>query len=156
MTDVRQAPVSAPEKADSPSRLPAEGGTGRVLVVDDLEPVRTVISRSLAMLGYTADTARDGAQAVSLFTENPALYALALVDVRLPGNMSGVDVVRELRRIRPEIPAILTSGYSLGESMIDSFARVDSVEFLQKPFKLAALASAVQSALGGQLRRESM
>jgi CheY-like chemotaxis protein len=153
MTDVRQSPATAPEGADGPSR-PA--GSGHVLVVDDLEPVRIVISRSLAALGFTVDTARDGAEAVSLFAANPALYALALVDVKLPGRMSGVDVIGELRQIRPEIPAILTSGYSLGEAMIDSFARVDSVGFLQKPFKVAALASAVRQALEGQLRRESM
>jgi DNA-binding NtrC family response regulator len=65
-------------------------------------------------------------------------------------------VVRELRRVRPDLPAVLTSGYSMGQSMIDSFAQVDSVGFLQKPFKFESLASALRTALGGQLRRESM
>jgi DNA-binding NtrC family response regulator len=156
MTDVRQSDFAAPNCADIPSGGPAPSGPARILVVDDSEPVRLVIARAVAKLGFSADLARDGAQALSAFSSNPGLYTLALVDVKLPGEMSGVDVVRELRNLRPELPAVLTSGYNLGEAMIDSFSRVDSVGFLQKPFKLDSLEAALRNALGGQFRRDSM
>jgi CheY-like chemotaxis protein len=156
MTEVRKADAAAPAMAGSEAPFPVPIGTGRILVVDDSEPVRLVISRAVAKLGFTSDLARDGAQAISLFTADPGLYAAALVDVKLPGGMNGVDVVRELRSLRPEFPAVLTSGYTLGEAMIESFARVDSVGFLQKPFKLDSLASALRAALDGQFRRDSM
>jgi CheY-like chemotaxis protein len=156
MNGVREPGAAASEKTGTESQAPGPGATARILVVDDSEPVRLVISRAVTKLGYTSDLARDGEQALSFFAANPGLYAAALVDVKLPGKMSGVDVVRELRLVRPELPAVLTSGYSLGEAMIESFVRVDSVGFLQKPFKLESLAAALQAALGGQFRRESM
>jgi CheY-like chemotaxis protein len=156
MNGVHEHGAAAQVKPAADSPPPGQGATGHILVVDDSEPVRIVISRAVTKLGFTSDLARDGDQAVSLFAANPDLYAAALVDVKLPGKLSGVDVVRELRNLRPELPAVLTSGYSLGEAMIDSFVRVDSVGFLQKPFKLEALAAALQAALGGQFRRESM
>jgi two-component system cell cycle sensor histidine kinase/response regulator CckA len=156
MKEVRQPDVAAPESTGADSQLLGWSGTGRILIVDDSEPVRIVIARAVAKLGFAADLARDGGQALSIFAENPGLYAVALVDVKLPGNMSGVDVVRELRLLRPDIPAVLSSGYSVGEAMIESFARVDSVGFLHKPFKLDALAAALRTALGGQFRRDSM
>jgi DNA-binding NtrC family response regulator len=155
MTDVRQSDFAAPSCADTSSQGTGWGGPARILVVDDSEPVRIVIARAVAKLGFAADLARDGAQALSVFASNPGLYTLALVDVKLPGEMSGVDVVRELRNLRPEFPAVLTSGYNLGETMIDSFARVDSVGFLQKPFKLDSLEAALRKALGDQFRRDS-
>jgi len=156
MKEVRQPDVAAPVATGADSKLLGWSGTGRILVVDDSEPVRLVLGRSVAKLGFASDLAQDGAQALSLFASNPGLYALALVDVKLPGQMSGVDVVRELRLLRPDLPAVLTSGYSLGEVMIASFARVESVGFLQKPFKLDSLAAALRTALDGQLRRDSM
>jgi CheY-like chemotaxis protein len=156
MKEVRQPGVASPETAGAACLLPGPSETGRILVVDDSEPVRIVISRAVAKLGFAADLAPDGAQALSVFAANPGLYAAALVDVKLPGGMSGVDVVRELRLLRPELPAVLTSGYSLGAAMIESFVRVDSVGFLQKPFKLESLAAALHTALDGQFRRDSM
>jgi CheY-like chemotaxis protein len=156
MTEVRKPDAAAPALSGSEAPFAVPIGTGRILVVDDSEPVRLVISRAVAKLGFTTDLARDGVQALTIFAADPNLFAAALVDVKLPGGMSGVDVVRELRTLRPDFPAVLTSGYSLGEAMIESFARVDSVGFLQKPFKLDSLASALRAALDGQFRRDSM
>lgn len=156
MKDVRQSGIAAPERTGAASEPPLPGATRHILVVDDSEPVRIVISRSVAKLGFTSDLACDGAQALSLFAANPGLYAAALVDVKLPGGMSGVDVVRELRLARPEIPAVLTSGYSLGGTMIESFAKVESVGFLQKPFRFESLESTLRAALSGQFLRDSM
>jgi CheY-like chemotaxis protein len=126
----------------------AAGGTGKghILVVDDSEPVGIVVSRAAGRLGYTADLAFDGPQAVSLFVANPALYALAFVDLKLPGGMNGADVVRQLRSIRPDIPAVMTSGYSFEEAA-GTMAGLESVGYLQKPFRLDSLASALQQAL---------
>jgi CheY-like chemotaxis protein len=156
MNGVHEPGAAAPQTTADQSPQPGPGRGRRILVVDDSEPVRLVISRAMAKLGFHADLARDGAEALSMFAANPEVYAAALVDVKLPGKLSGVDVVREIRLLRPEIPAVLTSGYSLGEAMIESFVRVDSVGFLQKPFKLESLSAALQAALGGQFRRESM
>jgi CheY-like chemotaxis protein len=121
-------------------------GRGHILVVDDSEPVGVVVSRAAGRLGYTADLAFDGPQAVSLFAANSGLYALAFVDLKLPGGMNGADVIRELRLIRPDIPAVMTSGYSFEEAA-GSMAGLDSVGYLQKPFKLDSLASALRRAL---------
>jgi CheY-like chemotaxis protein len=138
-----------------PESMAGGTGKGHILVVDDSEPVGVVVSRAADRLGYTADLAFDGPQAVTLFSANPGLYSLAFVDLKLPGGMNGADVVRELRLIRPDIPAVMTSGYSFEEAA-GTMAGLESVGYLQKPFKLDSLASALSQALDPQLRRESM
>ncbi len=130
-------------------------GKGHILVVDDSEPIGVIVSRAAGRLGYTADLAFDGPQAVSLFAANPGLYSLAFVDLKLPGGMNGADVIREFRSIRPDIPAVMTSGYSFEQASV-AMAGLDCIEYLQKPFRLDSLASAMKQALEAQLRRESM
>jgi CheY-like chemotaxis protein len=136
-----------PRMSILPESTSGGGGKGHILVVDDSEPVGVIVSRAAARLGFTADLAFDGPQAISLFTANPGLYALAFVDLKLPGGMNGADVIRELRLIRPGIPAVMTSGYCIEEAA-ESMAGLQSVGYLQKPFRLESLASALNVALG--------
>jgi two-component system, cell cycle sensor histidine kinase and response regulator CckA len=138
-----------------PESMAGGTGKGHILVVDDSEPVGVVVSRAAGRLGYTADLVFDGPQALTLFAANAGIYALAFVDLKLPGGMNGAEVIRELRLIRPDIPAVMTSGYSLEEAA-PSMAGLDCVGYLQKPFRLDTLATALQQALDAQLRRESM
>jgi DNA-binding NtrC family response regulator len=154
MNDVQQPTAVPTDLAGLFPQLISWNGTRHFLVVDDSEPVAIVISKAAAKLGFTSDVAADGPQAVAMFAENPTIYALALVDMRLPGGMSGADVIRELRRIRPDMPAVVTSGYSYEEAAA-AFESLDSAEYLQKPFRLDSLGAAVRAALAPQLRRES-
>ncbi|HMD61420.1 MAG TPA: response regulator [Opitutaceae bacterium] len=124
---------------------PAWRGSGCILVIDDDGPIRTVVARSAARVGFTVDQASDGQQAIALFESNPARYTLVILDFKLPG-MDGTEVVSRLRQLRPDIRVILTSGFSRQEAM-EEFLGLGIAGFLQKPFALETLVSEMRAAL---------
>ena len=121
-------------------------GSGCVLVVDDEDPVRIVVSRAVTRLGFTSNSASSGRDALSLFETDPSLYALAIVDVKMAG-MGGLEVMEKLRVRRPDLPIILMSGYNKCDvpSEPGPFAKTG---FLHKPFRLEALTLEIRAVLG--------
>jgi len=127
------------------ARPQAWSGSGCILVVDDEDPVRTVIERAVARYGFTSNSAPDGPTAIALFDQDPQRYTLALLDVKLPG-MDGLEVMRRLRLTRPDVPVILMSGYNkLNVSSSPSPSAVTG--FLNKPFTLDSLAAELRAVL---------
>lgn len=124
---IEAEPTPARAVPSSPPR-----GNGTILVADDDDAVRNLLGDVLHRLGYQAVLTRDGATAVAQCSADPARFAAALVDLTMPG-LDGHATLRELRRIRPDIPCVLLSGYSEQEARL----REDNAEFtgfLQKPF----------------------
>jgi CheY-like chemotaxis protein len=118
-----------------------------VLVVDDDDEVREVTLKRLESLGYAVIAASNGRAAVALCgPEQP--IALALIDIVMPGGMSGYDVARALGRLRPDIKILLTSGYD-GDAREGEPGAIGSFTVLDKPYDRAVLARAVAEALAG-------
>lgn len=113
---------------------------GHVLLVDDDPVVRMVTTRMMERLGFTVHEAVDGQNALELFPDLPTLE-LALVDMTMPG-MNGLETVHALRESRPDLPALMVSGYS--EDEIPTF---DNGSFLQKPYTLKQLTQALDALL---------
>ena len=115
-------------------------------MVDDEDPVRIVVSKAVTRLGFTSNSASSGREALALFEADPALYSLAIVDVKMAG-MGGIEVMEKLRVRRPDLPIILMSGYNKCEvpSEPGPFAKTG---FLHKPFRLEALTSEIRAVLG--------
>ena len=133
---------------DAPSEQPRAADwkdCARVLIVDDEDAVRTLVAHSVQRLGFVARLADAGPQALSAFEADPASYSLAIVDIKLPG-IDGFEVLRRIRSLRPDIPAILMSGY-YRNGPGPEVASMAPTSFLPKPFTLAALASAIRSIL---------
>ncbi len=120
-------------------------GSGCVLVVDDDNPIRTVVARALSKLGLTAREASDGQQAIELFQACPSLYTLVLMDLNLPG-MDGTGILSRLQRIRPDVRVILMSGMSRTDAL-SQFDGRGLAGFLQKPFPLEALVGEMRAVL---------
>ncbi len=120
-------------------------GTGTILIADDEEPVRDVLANMLARLGFTVVEAPDGAAAASRFRSDPERFAAVLLDVSMP-RRDGLEVLHEIRHLRPEVPVLLISGHGAGE-LLARFAeeRLDGI--VQKPFTTLALREALQRAL---------
>ena len=116
----------------------AEGG--RVLVVEDQDPVREMLSTMLTSLGYEVSTASDGAEARARIAADE--YQLLVSDIVLP-DTTGVELAHEFRTRRPSLAVLLVSGYA--EETVR--ARGVELKFLQKPFRLADLARQASSAL---------
>jgi two-component system, cell cycle sensor histidine kinase and response regulator CckA len=153
MDNVFYRPSGTAPGAHAAPRWLEWSGSGRILVVDDEEAVRIVVSRVVAKLGFTAELASDAQEALSMFSVDPGRFVLALVDVRLPG-VNGMDIAREFRLLKPDLPVILMSGYSRHEAANPTSSQIP-IGFLQKPFTLESLASAMRIALETQFRRES-
>ena len=143
LDNVFYRPSSAAPTANGAPRWLEWSGSGRILVVDDEEAVRIVVSRVVERLGFTAELASDGDEAISLYSNDPTRFVLALV-----------DIAREFRHLRPELPIVLMSGYTRHETTSPHPVQ-NPIGFLQKPFTLETLATAVRIALEPQLRRES-
>jgi CheY-like chemotaxis protein len=120
-------------------------GSGTVLVIDDEAIVREMVKGALQRNGWNVLVAADGLSAIDIFKRHPGHIDLALLDLSMPG-MSGEETLPELRKIRPEVKVLVSSGYSEAEAMaIFSGQRVSG--FVQKPYTAASLAERVKDAL---------
>ena len=120
--------------------------SGVVLVVDDEPMVRDLLKQALEDHGYTVLLADNGPMAIEIIGKHRSGIELVLLDLSMPG-MSGAEVLPELRKIRPDVRVMLSSGYSEAESM-KLFEGQQVSAFLQKPFTLSTLREKVKSCIG--------
>ncbi len=123
-------------------------GEGKILLVDDEETVRTVCELMLGQFGFEVITASDGREAVGLFREHAETIRCVLLDLTMP-HMDGDSAIREMKRIKPEIPALLMSGYNEQE-ISGRFAGRKLAGFIQKPFRKPELAAKIREVLEGE------
>jgi CheY-like chemotaxis protein len=109
--------------------------------------VRRHAVAALRELGYGVLEAENGTAALHLFEAHPNV-SLLFTDVGLPGGMNGRELADEIRRHRPELPVLFTTGYA--RNAIVHQGRLDpGVELLPKPFSFSALGSKVHKMLDG-------
>ena len=116
-----------------------------ILILDDEEVVRKVAKATLENHGYRVLLASNGKEAVETFSEAKTAIGLILLDLTMPV-LSGEDTLRELRKIRPTLPVILSSGFNEIEA-IRRFQGKGLRGFVQKPYTAATLAQRVKAAL---------
>jgi signal transduction histidine kinase/ActR/RegA family two-component response regulator len=118
----------------------------RVLLVDDETQLLDVTGRRLEMLGYVVTTSSSPARALAMVRADPAAFDLMVSDLSMP-EMTGADLAVEVRRLRPDLPIILLSGYV--DNLSAAALRKAGVGLvLQKPTVQADLALACRHALG--------
>ena len=139
------AAVYEEKKEKKEKKEPAvRGGTETILLAEDEEAIRNLAERSLRGYGYDVLVARDGAEAVILCEEHPEI-SIAVLDVVMP-KMGGKEALDAMRRLRPDLAALFTSGYST-DRIHESFVLLPGIEFLPKPFGPASLARRVREVL---------
>jgi DNA-binding response OmpR family regulator len=116
-----------------------------VLFADDEQPVRTIGRRILERLGFRVKLAPNGRGAVEEFMSNPDEISLVILDLTMP-EMTGEEAMREIRKIRAQVPIILTSGFG-EEEVLERLAYAPIDAFLKKPFRMEELSSLVHSVL---------
>jgi two-component system cell cycle sensor histidine kinase/response regulator CckA len=127
------------------SSPPDVTGTGTLLVADDEELVRRLARDVLEGCGYQVVLAANGREAVELFRQQADQIAGVLLDMTMPVT-DGEETLRQLKRIRPEVRVILSSGYNEVEA-VQRFVAEGSADFIQKPYHPAALAAKIKKAL---------
>jgi PAS domain S-box-containing protein len=119
--------------------------SGTILVVDDDDGVRTVATLSLERAGFRVVAAGDGEEGVAALRERAGEIDAVLLDMTMP-RLSGAETCHLIRQMQPELPIVLTSGYTEPDA-ITRFAADDVAGFLQKPFSPATLVRTIQDAV---------
>ncbi|MET0587149.1 MAG: ATP-binding protein [Novosphingobium sp.] len=118
-------------------------GGGRILLVEDEDPVRMVAERALVRAGYTVTTARDGEEGLEKLEEGGE-FDLVVSDVVMP-SMDGPAMVREIRKLAPGMPVLFMSGYA--EQQLRREIDIADVHFLAKPFSVQQISDKVGQVL---------
>jgi PAS domain S-box-containing protein len=136
-------------RAAEPVRAPLiPRGDETILVVEDDALVRGYVIAQLESLGYTTLAAPDGAAALALVDKGVA-FDLLFTDVIMPGGMNGRQLADAIRKRRPSLNVLYTSGYT--ENAIVHHGRLDpGVALLNKPYRKTDLARKIRDALGPQ------
>ena len=135
----------------APADAPAPPTEGRVLVMDDDEEIRAVAEAMLRHLGFEVSTACDGQEALALYTaslRDGQPFDVVIMDLTVPGGMGGRETMERLRKLDPEVCALVSSGYSNDPIMVDA-ERYGFAGVVAKPYDLQDLSRA----LGGVGRR---
>lgn len=119
-------------------------GRARVLVVDDEASIRDLLSKTLALAEYDVDTAADASTALGRV--RAAEYDLLIADLRMPG-MDGLTLIRQVKRIRAELPVIIITGFSTESTAIEA-VNLGVAGYLRKPFRVPEVLAAAAKALG--------
>jgi PAS domain S-box-containing protein len=137
-------PVPAREEAVDVQNPPGSGGEV-ILVVEDDDQVRTVVSKGLPRLGYEVLVVGNAEEALALVDKHPGRIDLLLTDVVMPG-LSGPQLADRLTARRPETRVVFMSGYPEAQDPALGFS-LNGRSYLQKPFALAELAEKIRLAL---------
>ncbi len=124
---------------------------GRVLLMDDEEAIRIMASQLLRRLGFEVEAAADGASAVDAYRramEEERRFDLVIMDLTVPGAMGGLDCMREIQKIDPQVRAIVSSGYSSDPVMSDHRAYGFS-GMIPKPYRITDFAKVIRQVLEG-------
>ncbi len=139
------------QRARVPRAAASSGSAGahrqsraRVLVVDDEAAIRDMLGKALMLAEYEVETAPDGRVAIDRLRAGH--YDLLVTDLRMPG-IDGLAVIREARRLKPDLPVIIITGYSSEASAIEAIDLGVS-GYLTKPFRVPKVLAAAAKALG--------
>ncbi|TFG16626.1 MAG: response regulator, partial [Promethearchaeota archaeon] len=124
-------------------------GTGKILLMDDEDIIRKVAKRMLEKLGYTVTTTINGEETIEIYKDaltkrDP--YELVVLDLTIPGGMGGKETVKELKKIQPNLKAIVSSGYS-ADPIMSEFKKYGFTGIIAKPWKFEEFSRLIHSVL---------
>ncbi len=140
----REAAPAAPA-----SNSPFETLRGRVLFMDDEEPIRIMTQSLLTRLGLEATVTADGGEAVrqyALARMNGRPFDLVIMDLTVPGAMGGADAMKEILKIDPDAKGIVSSGYS-SDPVMANFRTHGFRGMVPKPYRIADFARTIRDVL---------
>ena len=141
---------SRPQTVLADDAPPVDGSGMAVLVVEDNLDVGKFAADALTQLGYTAILVGNAIHALEELSADPARFDVVFTDVVMPG-MSGIELAQQIRRLRPDLPIVLTSGYSQVLAQQGSYG----FELLQKPYSIEQLSRMLHRVSGARIRRDA-
>jgi DNA-binding NtrC family response regulator len=135
-TIVEAAAINVPGvQNQSASRKGSMSNAARILIVDDDENIRRVLSSVLEDEGYVVDAAENGAEAVQ--KAEAEFYDLAFIDMRLP-DTNGLELLTSMNRINPNTMKIVLTGYPSAQNSMEASKR-GAVGYMTKPVEMDEL-----------------
>jgi len=122
------------------------GRNARILVIDDDESIRTVLTTILEEKGYTVETAETGKQGIQKSHEK--FYNLALIDIRLP-DMEGTNVLQNLKQTTPKMRKIIITGFPSLQNAVEALNK-GADAYIMKPFDMDKVLQTVEEQLKKQ------
>jgi two-component system, cell cycle sensor histidine kinase and response regulator CckA len=122
-----------------------QGGTETVLVVEDEELVRNLLTEMLRRVGYQVLAATNGREALTVYEEERGRIALVILDLIMP-QMGGRECLAHLLKRNPQLKVIIASGYS-DEANRDQLIEDGARGFVSKPLEMAQFLRTVRQAL---------
>ena len=123
-----------------------EQGSGRILVVDDEEPIREVLTRMLETLGYSVESANDGKKAIEMYIQFDAAgekFDAVIMDLIIPGGIGGKEAVKTLLQYDTDLKAIVSSGYS-NDPVMARHMEYGFIDKIMKPYNLQIVSKVVK------------
>ena len=137
--------VEQKQRAQRPSAASMRG-SGRILVVDDEEGVRTVLQRLLSRMGYDVEAVGDATTALAMLAGTPTRFDLVLSDILMP-EMTGLELATELIEAKVPVAIVLMTGFADGATVREA-TETFKLPVLRKPFEVDQLAAVLEDALG--------
>jgi PAS domain S-box-containing protein len=134
--------------SEAPVAPQLRGRGERILFVDDEEALAELGLLLLARLGYRITVERDPSAALATFLQSPAAFDAAVLDFAMPG-LTGLDLARHLRQIRPDLPIMIMSG-NPNAIPTDELGQIGVTEVLAKPGTVASLGASLGRIFGGR------
>jgi CheY-like chemotaxis protein len=145
-----RAAGQAASKAEPVQAIGLPGGQETILVVEDDALVRGYVIAQLGSLGYTTLVAGDGAAALAM-VDRGAAFDLLFTDMIMPGGMNGRDLAEAVRKRRPGVKVLYTSGYS-DDAIVHEGHLDPGIALLTKPYRKQDLSRKIRDVLGGALQ----
>jgi PAS domain S-box-containing protein len=126
-------------------------GKGRILIMDDEPILRKMIVDMVKYLGYEAEAAANGSEALVMYRqarEAGAAFDAVILDLTVPGEMGGAEAAEKLSRLDPEVRCIVSSGYSTDPIMAE-YQEHGFVAVIAKPYQIAELNEVLIRVIGG-------
>lgn len=121
-------------------------GQVRILVVDDEEMIRDMLSDMFSSMGYKVKVARDGQVAIAQIENEP--FEIVITDLKMPG-MSGLELLQRVQKINPDICVLIITGYSTIESAVNAM-KLGAYDYICKPFELDEMKVIIEKAVERQ------
>jgi PAS domain S-box-containing protein len=146
--------ASTPEAAGKLSKPEAvRGGNEKILIVEDETGLREIVHQILQQYNYQVAVAASGAEALNVWDEYNGDFDLLLTDMIMPGGMTGRELAEELKRRKPDLKIIYSSGYS--PDLIGKNLDLEQVTVVSKPYLPSQLLRVVREVLDAVSKKHS-